>query len=212
MEKLLSGFNLLRCATSLSDVQDVLAKTGIPERFHMKASKYPELTLKFTKIEIEELINRDAISEQYEINPPEESDALSKLLYATLWKNGDLPKIKHILKGVLNGSEVPDKGIVFHQFGKHLLKNSHEPIIDQHVIRAFGVYQSQDDEREIDRLIKMSSVSVLDKKYIPEYRSWLKTKLRSALREEQNYIFHVDKVLFAIGKYIKNAGYQSNSI
>jgi hypothetical protein len=52
------------------------------------------------------------------------------------WKNNDLKKLKHIIEGIKDENEYKKTGIVFYQFGKHL-RNIGEPIIDQHVLRAF---------------------------------------------------------------------------
>ena len=73
-----------------------------------------------------------------------------KLLYSIIWKNGDLLKVKHIIQGILeseienvdnNDKEFVEKqdSLVFYQFGKYLTKKNNEPIIDQHVVRAFAV-------------------------------------------------------------------------
>jgi hypothetical protein len=53
------------------------------------------------------------------------NDPLTKLLYATLWKNGDLKKIKHIIKGIRDGDTENDQqedALFFYHFGKYLTK------------------------------------------------------------------------------------------
>src|SRR5690606_32497026 len=102
------------------------------------------------------------------------ADPLAKLLYSVLWKNGDLLKVKHIIEGIVS-EEIDDKenGLVFYQFGKYLAKMPGEPIIDQHVLRAFGAYKANGDKEKLKRLKRLSLITIKEKKLIYEYKSWL---------------------------------------
>ena len=60
---------------------------------------------------------------------------------------GDLKKITHIIEGYNFWRRWKGNGITFYQFGKYLSNKKAEPIIDQHIIRAFGIYEADDDEK-----------------------------------------------------------------
>ena len=93
--------------------------------------------------------------------------------------------------------------MVFYQFGRYLTKEDGEPIVDQHVLRAFGIFKAKGNRKEVDRLRKLSIVTKKDHKLIEDYRHWLRTALTPELRRVDNYAYHVDKVLFALGKAVK---------
>lgn len=125
-------------------------------------------------------------------------------MYAVLWKNGDLKKIKHIIKGINNKDNlVVEEGIVFHQFGRFLTGQIGEPIIDQHVIRAFAVYRHHDD----DGITKYRKLEALDKKHlllIKAYKDWLNgATISSKLKANRDYSYYIDQLLFAVGKTVK---------
>jgi hypothetical protein len=117
-------------------------------------------------------------------------------------------KIKHILEGVKNHgeSEITDKedGLVFYQFGKYLSdKSSIEPIVDQHVIRAFKVYKSEDNQVDFFRRLQILK-GRKNQNYILEYKKWLLQESNSSdLKNHEDYIYHIDQILFALGKTIK---------
>jgi hypothetical protein len=153
------------------------------------------------------LMNNGLIDKEYNfINEKisKMTDPLSKLLYAMAWKNGDLKKIKHIIKGVLN-EEDPTEALVFQQFGRYLKLDSKEPIIDQHVIRAFAVYKLEaKSEQEIQELRKINSINKKHESFISSYKEWLKSEeLKESLRNLHDYSYYIDKLLFAAGKTIK---------
>ncbi|MBK7341726.1 MAG: hypothetical protein IPJ06_00655 [Saprospiraceae bacterium] len=129
---------------------------------------------------------------------------LERLLYSIIWKQGDLKKIHHIINGIRsNASEYSDcQGIVFQQFGSHLSNSQEEPIIDQHVIRAFGV--AHVDLDEIQGLLKMSTFRKKDLPLIHQYSNWLRN-LNVYIKEsnKQSVIRWIDKILFSLGKDIK---------
>jgi len=47
-------------------------------------------------------------------------------------------------------------------------------------------------------------VTKKEKKLISDYKDWLKNDLRDELRKHDDYAYYVDKVLFAVGKKVKN--------
>lgn len=137
------------------------------------------------------------------------ADPLAKLLYATLWKNGDLPKIKHIVQGIIDCGEEDigkEDGLVFYQFGKCLTGTDGEPIIDQHVIRAFAIHKH--DESETDKYRKFKSITKDSIGLIRAYKEWLRTEANQELRSQTDYAYYIDQLLFALGRMIKSKKYQ----
>lgn len=194
-------FDKLTNASSIKDVKSLFS--GF-EKFMMNDDVYPQIQFKIEKKDIEDLIEKGIITPEKSLSKKIEGDALSKLLYAVLWKNGDLSKVKHIIEGILDESEEnKDNGLVFHQFGKYLTKKVGEPIIDQHVLRAFGIYKADGDEDKIKKLKKLSLITKKEKDLIKEYKKWLQTGFKPELRAEENYSYEVDKLLFAVGKSLK---------
>ena len=201
MNKVIDVFEKLTKATSIKEVKSLFL--GF-EKFMMNDDVYPEIRFKIEKRDIEDLIRKGIITEEKKLSKSFDGEALSKLLYAVLWKNGDLSKLKHIIEGILGEKEEEkDSGLVFYQFGKYLTKKEDEPIIDQHVLRAFGIYRANGNEDEIKQLKKLSLITKKQKGLIRDYKNWLKTGLQPALIAEDNYSYEVDKLLFALGKSVK---------
>ena len=128
------------------------------------------------------------------------------MLYSIVWKNGDLKKIKHIIKGISevnDSSSEQDDALVFYQFGKYLTKNTGQPIIDQHVIRAFAVYKSTDYNR-VEELQRLETLKKTHKPLINDYINWLQgDELSDEIKAISDYSYYIDKLLFATGKSIK---------
>lgn len=121
---------------------------------------------------------------------------LEKLFYAILWKQGDLTKIKHIIKG-MKGDKV-ESALIFHQFGK-FLSNKNEPIIDQHVLRAFTFF-----DKEFEKYRNISEVTVVHQDLIQSYKNWiLKTFEIKENKDNKVQLYKVDRILFLLGKFIK---------
>ncbi len=200
-------FNLIKTATTNSQIDELIS--GQLDENKMDSEAYPYLHFSLTPNEIQQLFNSgllnsdgnlaNSISQRDDLNP------LTKLLYAVLWKNGDLKKIKHIVQGVQRTDELTsnkENGLVFYQFGKFLTKTG-QPIIDQHVLRAFAVYKSTEVE-EVRQLRKKGTLNKNDRPLIEEYKIWLKSdELTAELRSNHEYSYHIDQLLFALGKTIK---------
>ena len=172
---------------------------------------YPALNFSISKSEINQLVASEILNEDHTFSKnmnDKLTDPLTKLLYATAWKNGDLPKIKHIIKGILKEEDASNenKAIVFHQFGRYLTKTPGQPIIDQHVIRAFGIFTPNDGKKMwyVQELIRLSVVNKKHNGIIETYKKWLGSDgLLNELRQCEGYTYHVDKLLFALGKTVK---------
>ena len=202
----LKAFDLLLAAKSIEEVDSVIDNLGIPLKYMMDSSVYPEINFKITNKDIQDLKEAGVIGHDNLIQNINEQNIMTKLLYALSWKNGDLKKIHHIIDGISDMNlEEKKKGFVFFQFGKYLTKTLGEPIIDQHVLRAFNVFLTGGDEAVItkQKLLKKDTINAKDVDLIEEYKEWLGSSLTDDLRSIANYTYHVDKVLFAVGKFIK---------
>lgn len=204
MEIVKQAFDKLQTSKTVDDVKRILGDLNVDKKYQMDDKTYPQLNFKITKEEIEELKEKRIITTCNLLGDISGADTLTKLLYAVLWKNGDLKKIKHIIKGII--SEQPDEkanGLVFYQFGKYLTKKPGEPIVDQHVLRAFGIFKANGDKDKIERLKRLSLITKKERELIDQYKLWLQTDLTKELREIDNYSYYVDQVLFAVGKSVK---------
>ena len=207
---------LIKCK-STEDVDQIFDNIPILKQNQLPSDTYPPINFKIEATEINLLINHKLIDPKtYKFKggvSGKITNTLTKLLYATVWKNGDLNKIHHIIKEIMpendNNNEQND-ALVFYQFGKYLTKQRGQPIIDQHVIRAFGVYKLSDvSDVSIEEVKKLQNLKQLNKedhkKLIGDYIKWLKDReWGQKLKTCENYSYSIDKLLFATGKTIKS--------
>ena len=215
-------FNIINNANSLNPIQDLLIYEPELKLNKINTLKYPRIEFGFSSNDINSLIKMGYISEDYKIaissDDFEKESLLTKLLYSIVWKNGDLGKEKHILEGISNNEKIDDKALVFYQFGKYLGDPSKkEPIIDQHTLRAYGVYLCLNNK--IDRVFekipnrrkntaplnenyyrKLSNTTKKEIPLIQDYKNWIK---EHKLYYEKDFVYILDLVLFALGKSIK---------
>lgn len=204
MELVARAFDRLLASKAIEDLETILDDLSVSKKNRMDDQVYPRLKFKITREEIEELKKNKLLTQDNLLADISNADPLTKLLYAIAWKNGDLKKVKHIIDGIISSDEdLKEKGLVFYQFGKYLTKKPGEPIIDQHVLRAFGIFKAQGDEDRINKLKRLSLITKREKELINQYKSWLRTDLSKELRAIENYTYHVDKILFAVGKSVK---------
>jgi len=204
MEIITGTFEKLLTSKTVEEVEKILDDLKIDMKYRMDDNVYPRLRFKITKQEIEELKERGIITADNLLADLSNADPLTKLLYSVSWKNGDLRKVKHIIEGIVSGQQdEKENGLVFYQFGKYLTKKPGEPIIDQHVLRAFGIFKANGNKDKIEKLKRLSLITKKEKELIDQYKLWLRTELRKELRDNDNYSYHVDKVLFAVGKSVK---------
>jgi hypothetical protein len=204
-------FDKIQNAESIWDLEILEFNSAIPQKNRMNVDDYPKIGFRISPQEIQDLIESGMIDGELNFTNDISTkiiDPLTKVLYATAWKNGDLKKIKNIIKGVLDGENEnleQEKAIVFHQFGKYLTKSKGQPIIDQHVIRAYAVYRST-NLQEVQKWRKMDAINKKHKGIIEGYKEWLLSdNLNNELRKEVDYTYYIDKLLFATGKTIKKS-------
>lgn len=195
-----SVFDKIKNAKTLDEIQK------IPKEFKelkdpknkFDESKYPKINFTITK---EEIASLKEIDEKYVL---QSNDPVLKLLYAMVWKQGDLKKINRIIEGIKNEESNIGNSVVFYQFGKYLANPSAEPIIDQHVIRAFSVYETdKSDEKTINKLRKKKTLTSKDSTSISNYKEWLEKHIRKDPKEQKECLYYIDKILFSTGKAIK---------
>ncbi|MDZ4714366.1 MAG: hypothetical protein SH819_02765 [Cytophagales bacterium] len=197
------AFELLLKAETIDEVEGILNNLKVEDKYKISTESYPQLRVKITRSEIKGLRATGVIKDNL-IGHFDATDPLTKLLYALAWKNGDLKKVRHIVQGIcLNENQNNESGLVFNQFGRHLSGEQGEPIVDQHVLRAFGIFQAKNNKAEIEKGRMLKTVKKEHYGLIENYKKWLQNDLTKRLREQPNYAYHVDKVLFAIGKKVK---------
>lgn len=158
----------------------------------------------------------EAKSSAYSLNVKKfkEASSLEKLLLALIWKNGDLAKIHHIVLGI-KGELAENGRLVFHAFGSHLANPTENPIIDQHVIRAYQLlkyfsHEENNDPSELDKIRKKTAFTAGDKALVDEYMAWVRGEgnsdsmlniIPAAVRNDSGYLRALDDLLFAVGRY-----------
>jgi hypothetical protein len=221
-------FSKIKKAKQKSDLDSdsVYKNLSILTKNRMNAEKYPQINFLISKEEIKLLISQDLINSDYHFNNNFANTLTSpveKIMYSLIWKNGDLLKIKHIVAGILDEvvqdesqsdnddhENTPDENspLVFNQFGKYL-NNKDEPIIDQHVIRAFAVYKAKYNiNPELNEVKDKRQISTLKYKIhsqlLHDYKEWLiSNEISFELKKIDGYKYYIDKILFAAGKSIK---------
>ncbi len=158
-------------------------------RLGLKISAEEIILLKESKVLSTDIDNNLTINQNY-LNP------IAKLLYALVWKQGDLQKLKKIIQGieeVENPKLDKPEGLVFYCFGNHLANPNNYPIIDQHVIRALNLYN---DNSKCDSLRKSDKVSLVER---DNYLKWF----REFKNVDSNFLYLLDRILFEIGRTVK---------
>ncbi len=124
-------------------------------------------------------------------------DPLIRLMYAVLWKNGDLLKVSRIISGITKTpADLNPQGFVFQQFGK-FLADPGEPIIDQHVMRVFKIYKTWQTNHDVD--LEPFFKKGMTNSDANAYIAWVKDIVhnKNASRDD------IDEILFALGKAAK---------
>lgn len=197
-------FKEIESKKTCEELATIIDSNATLSKYKLPTDKYPPIKFSITPEEKEQLkglVNKDGnINENINY---ESEGILAKLFYAMAWKNGDLPKLKHIVNGIFNSEKdsiEQETGLVFYQFGKHLANPFKEPIIDQHVMRAFAVRNTQ--QFAIGN--KLTYTPKEQKILIDEYKKWLvSNEIQQELRNDVDYMYYVDLVLFAAGRAIK---------
>jgi len=134
--------------TKIKEAKSIECLTNIEEsfdnKFRIDQDKFPQLALSITREDIQSLIKNKIIDKddfsfiKHEDIMLKLTTPLEKLFYAMAWKQNNLSKLKHIIKGfddAIKGNSFDEtrNSFVFYQFGRHLTNIKEEPIIDQHI-------------------------------------------------------------------------------
>ncbi len=193
----------IKSAKSVDDLDKIKDEIQPRSDYQSLDDKYPKIGFQITANDIKDLEQQNILRgvDFKELNQEGLKTPLEKLLYAVLWKQGDLVKLKHIIEGI-KSTEKSDfdkkEALVFFQFGK-FLGSENEPIIDQHVLRAFGIFKTE-DEHKIEEYRKMELIEFKHKSLIEDYKQWLN---KLPLNKNQDALFKIDRILMSIGKKIK---------
>jgi len=200
-------FTQILNADKVSDLKKILTSDPLLEKWQMDRNKYPELQLKLTDNDISSLMTKVGNDLRLHMDLSAKLETpLEKLLYALVWKNGDLQKVAHIIKGAADvrpTSLTNGPGQVFRQFGRHLADRS-ESIVDQHVLRAFELYEQVNDPdsarvKSIRKKINWDN----NVDCIERYKRWLCVHFKKRQDAESGYVVNIDRVLFALGRAVK---------
>jgi hypothetical protein len=192
-------------------ISDIFKKYPFLLRTKPNTAKFPRLRFNLNIDDINNLKRNKLINENNKISLEHFDLAnlspLEKLLYSILWKQGDLGKEKHIISGVLNSSQ-GDDGLVFYYFGQHLQCKLENPIVDQHVIRAFRVKECHELEKIKNIRIKDFNIGKKDsidkKNVIENYLNWHKSiRIKHEKNQQEDLTYNLDLLFFALGKFIK---------
>ena len=185
-----------------SNTAEELIKIATEYNLNLIEDKYPRLGMEISPAEILELKESNVLTidnnqltiNQNQLNP------IAKLLYSLVWKQGDLQKLKQIIKGI-EEVENPDKdkkdALIFYSYGNHLGNPTKFPIIDQHVVRAYNLHLNYSNDIDISVHVRKSeSVYQTDRQ---NYLNWYwKFENKSS-----DFLYYLDRLLFEIGRTVK---------
>lgn len=200
-------FDKISTAKSVTEL-DLLIKCNSQVRTIVDGfeNKYPRLAFKILPTEISKLRTDGAITGDHKISLEHEHfSTLEKLLIAVLWKNGQITRVQSVLDGIV-GTKTSDTeyGVIFRQFGRSLADHT-EPIVDQHVLRAFCAYGDVSLIKGRKKIPRGAAMKVSDQELIDAYRAWAKTIVQSVSSEESSeFMYKLDKALFAMGQMLLN--------
>ena len=170
-----------QCRT-VTALDDLLIKYSYEEEAKRYRQKYPEKQIILSKQEIQSLKDAEIISRKtnhINLDKIPVDQPLVKLLISLIWKQGDINHIQHLVGGMLNDEDKSGskQNLIFRQYGKSLVDTS-EPIVDQHVLRAFQLRNVQ-DEKESLRIKEKTVYKNDDNKVVDAYRKWFQDLLKN---------------------------------
>jgi len=225
---------------SINSANSLNALRGIPNQENgliieaAKIDQYPKINFSITSEEIQNLKEIQVLTAENLFSLKEiqvltaenlfsqdflnsNLNSVEKILLSIVWKNGDILKIKRIIEGIIDDEDEFNNhsdSLVFYGFGRYLRKDGN-PIIDQHVIRAFSIYQyignpdqlvNIEEDVEFQKLRKLDSLRKRDISKINNYIKWVKDRNNFNLGDQprsNEFFYEIDKILFSLGKKIK---------
>ena len=197
---ILDIFAKVKNAKSIEDIKNI---RKIDSEFDFK--KYPPIKYTISKEDINKLIDMgiicrhsgELITKDGKLSE-KINDPLTKLLYAMVWKQGDLIKFKHIINGIRFTEEdiTQENAEIFFQFGKSLANPQKEPIVDKNILGAYKAFYEA--SKNTNKPLSKKKIEI-----ISSYKDWLKDNLTQELKQDSDHLYYIDKLLFVIGKEIK---------
>ncbi|WP_375577662.1 hypothetical protein ABWH96_11425 [Marivirga tractuosa] len=170
---------------------DFLWKEEFEKLIEKKHKKYPDVLSSISE-EDSKLLS------EYLVEKIRAETPLEKVLLSIIWKQGDYGKIKSFIETITEKEKASETGLVFRQFARHISNPEEQPIIDQHVLRAYLAIEKGDDIQELEKIRNRGAVTQKDSDLIADYIRWYRTK---DLTFKADY--KLDDYLFVLGKLIK---------
>lgn len=199
-------FQELEKLDNLEKLDSYIERNQLDSSIDAFYTKYPEVDLRLSQADISELKSRGIISADHRLDLQNFPDnPLAKLLAAVLWKNGDIYKVQHLVDGITGREGDRTKySLILKQYGASLASEQ-EPIVDQHVLRAFEIYSLKEGSfLPVHNLKRKSSYKSSDRPLLNAYKAWFKKVIDKVPKSEQSdFKEKLDKVLFFLGKKVK---------
>lgn len=200
-------YNSIFARIESSETEKELIDIAAEYNLNLIENKYPRLGMKISAEEILELKENKVLTVDVDNNLTINQECLNpiaKLLYALVWKQGDLQKLKQIIQGI-EEVENPDKdkkdALVFYSYGNHLGNPTKFPIIDQHIVRAFNLFK---DSSNSESVRKSDRVYQIDRQNYLHWYSKFENK-------SSDFLYYLDRLLFEIGRTVKLKEYEEVS-
>jgi len=207
---------LFQDVEEIDDVSHLRDLQASPTYCHLELprEKFPRLKFQISDFEVHELkkigiltkqntLSEDLSSGRVKLNSNDayELNSLEKLLYAILWKQGDLGKERLLLEGIL-ANKLKDKRPVFYEFGGYLAgRNPY--ILDQHTLRCFALLECS--ESEVKDIRKHSDIVSHKKReiWISRFKGFYEELHMRIKLEKKDFFYETDRLLFGAGKFVK---------
>ncbi len=192
-------YNSIFARIENSNTETDLKRIAAEYDLNLIENKYPRLEIEISADEILELKESNVLTVDVHNNLTINQkclDPIAKLLYALVWKQGDLQKLKPIIEGieeVENPNKDKKNALVFYCYGNHLGNPKEFPIIDQHVIRAFNLFK---DSSNCDSVRESDKVSPIDRQ---DFLNWH----IQFVNKSSDFLYYLDRLLFEIGRTVK---------
>jgi hypothetical protein len=168
---------------------------------HRHLNSYPQIPFEITNGDLEQI--KELYGFPSDVDPAHSWTSWEKIFWAILWKDGKLESIKRIIEGaeaaLKNTSKLPSSAVVYYYFGRHLTNRLKEPLVDQHVIRAYRLIENQDQSK----IQEIRQAGIPTAKESEDYRVWFTGILNSENITTYQDSRALDSFLFALGAYAK---------
>lgn len=209
-------FERIKKSKTTDDLKEIPSEIGYKNQLekNMPGREFPRLHLRITKDEINALKEVGALSENMQLSHNLANgemasgiklSTLEKLLYAVLWKNGDLGKEHHLVSGILRNGHAQRYGAVFYEFGGYL-SGEHAYILDQHNLRCFAIAVAENSE-EIAKARRLESINGMNKQHSDWRNAYavFYAEISKTLEDvaKSDFLYEVDRLLFSAGRLTK---------